>query len=146
MSISCLVWLSVFRGILALIIFRGMSRWNYIASAQRPTAVLQSLYCNFTGHPNLIVVQINSLAVYDVLSDSLHPNLFLPINATILFVVPIPDPSTGQCWLCIVTRPYKLIIVSAEDGAYLTRYVSDLRDSMGRPASDPKFAVNSEQT
>ena len=91
-----------------------MSKWNYVASAHKSSAVVESLTAGLTSadQRNLILAKGNRLELYKLSEEGLVPLQEISILGMIKFVHKLSAPQKD--YLLIVTQPYAVSIATYE--------------------------------
>eukprot|EP01114_Cavostelium_apophysatum_P022802 TRINITY_DN8377_c0_g1_i1.p1 TRINITY_DN8377_c0_g1~~TRINITY_DN8377_c0_g1_i1.p1 ORF type:complete len:965 (-),score=280.18 TRINITY_DN8377_c0_g1_i1:487-3381(-) len=119
--------------------------WNYVVTAQKPTAVSHSLVGNFTSPKdiNLIISKGTRIEVHLSTPDGLQPMLDLPIYGRIASMELYRPQGEQQDLLFICTERKKFCVLKyeADAGEIHTKAVADVQDRNGRDADVGQIAT-----
>jgi DNA damage-binding protein 1 len=112
--------------------------WNYVVTANKPTAVNKSLVGNFTGPNdlNLIISKCTRIEIHLITPEGLQPMLDVGIYGRISAMELFRPKGEKQDLLFLLTERYKFCVLTydAANGEIITRANGDVQDRIGRPA------------
>eukprot|EP00611_Tribonema_gayanum_P012338 TRINITY_DN2295_c0_g1_i5.p2 TRINITY_DN2295_c0_g1~~TRINITY_DN2295_c0_g1_i5.p2 ORF type:complete len:243 (-),score=52.11 TRINITY_DN2295_c0_g1_i5:252-980(-) len=112
--------------------------YNYVVTAQRPTAVTHSLLAHFTSaqDANLITAKGNRLNILTVTEDGLQGIHDAPLYGSVACMEAFRLPGESQDLLFILTARYQFCILGydTQSGEIRTRGKGNLVDRIGKPA------------
>ena len=134
-----------------------MAEFNYVVTAQRPTAVTSSVVGCFTGKKqrNLIVAKCTRLEVYLLAPEGLQLVLDVDVYGRIAAMGLFSPPNrkmvhkgtgtenTGKQMLYILTEHYKLSVVKYDEdtGELVTVAKGTVEDSIGRQSDSGQIGI-----
>eukprot|EP00794_Sanderia_malayensis_P018107 gene18107-19916_t len=119
--------------------------YNYVVSAQKPTAVNASATGHFTGPNdlNLIVAKNTRLEIHLVTPEGLKPMLDIGMHGRIAVMKLFRPFGEKKDLLFILTERYNVAILgyNAETSNIVTRAYGDVKDRIGRPPETGMIAI-----
>lgn len=119
--------------------------YNYIATAQPPTAVTHSLVGNFTAAKdiNLIVAQCTRIELYKLAPHGLQPVTTFNLYGRIAVMKLVRMPGDDHDCLFMSTERYHFVALewNAETNEIRTRANGDIKDKIGRPRDRGQIGV-----
>ncbi|XP_028397691.1 DNA damage-binding protein 1-like [Dendronephthya gigantea] len=119
--------------------------FNYVVTAQKPTAVSAAVVGHFTGEKdlNLIIAKNTRLEIHLVTAEGLRPLLDVGIYGKIACMHLFRPKGESQDLLFILTCRYRVFILSynAGPGDIITRAYGDVQDKIGRPSDTGVMAI-----
>ena len=119
--------------------------YNYVVTAQKPTAVSHSLVGNFTGSKdvNLVVAKCSRVEIHLLTPEGLQPMIELPIYGRIATLELFRPPKETQDLLLLSTERYKFCVLryDAATGEVETRANGDVKDLIGRPTDSGQIGI-----
>ncbi|CAG9324331.1 unnamed protein product [Blepharisma stoltei] len=108
-----------------------MSKWNYLASAHKSSAVATSLVCNFTSPEdrNLIVAKGNRIEIHTLTEENIIPIQEFSLFGIVRFIEKL-HPQTGSDSLLIVTDPYNLSLAVFENSKLCLKESVSLKEKL----------------
>lgn len=119
--------------------------FNYVVTAQKPTAVSAAVVGHFTGGDdlNLIVAKNTRLEIHLVTPEGLRPLLDVGIYGKIACMQLFRPRGEPQDLLFILTFRYRACILSykPDTGDIVTRAYGDVQDKVGRPSDAGMISI-----
>ncbi|XP_031549547.1 DNA damage-binding protein 1-like [Actinia tenebrosa] len=119
--------------------------YNYVVTAQKPTAVNAAVVGNFTGPNdlNLVIAKNTRIEIHLVTPEGLRPMLDVGIYGRVCVMELFRPPNEPQDLLFILTARYRVCILGykQETGDIVTRACGDIQDRIGRPSDTGLIAM-----
>ncbi|KAK3726388.1 hypothetical protein QZH41_016253 [Actinostola sp. cb2023] len=119
--------------------------YNYVVTAQKPTAVNAVVVGNFTGPDdlNLVIAKNTRIEIHLVTPEGLRPVLDVGIYGRVTVMELFRPPNESQDLLFILTARYRVCILGykQETGDIITRACGDVQDRIGRPSDTGLIAI-----
>eukprot|EP00795_Rhopilema_esculentum_P011588 gene11587-21825_t len=119
--------------------------YNYVVTAQKPTAVNAAVTGNFTGPNdlNLILAKNSRLEIHLVTPEGLKPVLDVGLYGRIATMQLFRPPTERKDLLFILTERYRVAILGykQETGDIITKAYGDVQDRIGRPSDTGVIGV-----
>ena len=127
-----------------------MTTFNYVATAQKPTAVTHSLTARFTSgeETNLILAKTNRLEIHTLQPHGLTPFLDVPIYGRISNIKAIHFPGETQEHLLVCTERFKFCVLSFDRTTQeiVTRAYGNTQDRVGVVSDIGQLTIIDPQT
>lgn len=106
-----------------------MSKWNYIASAHKASAVAASLVANFTASDdrNLLIAKGSRIEVHSLAEDNVIPLHEFSLFGTVLFLDKLHSQGISDS-LLIATEPFNLSLATYENGKLIIKESTPLKE------------------
>eukprot|EP00003_Mantamonas_plastica_P022436 TRINITY_DN380_c1_g1_i2.p1 TRINITY_DN380_c1_g1~~TRINITY_DN380_c1_g1_i2.p1 ORF type:complete len:1241 (+),score=459.79 TRINITY_DN380_c1_g1_i2:225-3725(+) len=112
--------------------------FNYVVTAQKPTAVTHSVTGNFTApnETNLIVCKTSRIELYVLTPEGVQPLLDVPIYGRVAVMKLFRPKNETQdlLFICLERLKFAVLAFDPESGEIVTRAGGDLADKVGRRA------------
>lgn len=119
--------------------------FNYVVSAQKPTAVTHSVTGSFTGPEdrNLIVAKFTRLEIYLMTPDGLQPQFDVSVYGRIASMGMFRPAGMTQDLLFLLTERYQFTLLAYDTatGEIVTRAKGALKERIGRPAESGPIGI-----
>ncbi|KXJ05934.1 DNA damage-binding protein 1, partial [Exaiptasia diaphana] len=119
--------------------------YNYVVTAQKPTAVNAVVVGNFTGPDdlNLVIAKSTRIEIHLVTPEGLRPVLDVGIYGKVTIMELFRPQNESQDLLFVLTARYRVAILGykQETGDIVTRACGDVHDRIGRPSDTGLIAI-----